>query len=73
MVLKLIEIYTDNMLSKLLDPPRLLSSGYCGMFPLEGVKGLGSEAGHSIPSSAEVKNGVAIPPLPHMLCGIVLN
>jgi hypothetical protein len=31
-----------------------------------GVKRPGSEADHSSPSSAEVKNGSAIPPLPHM-------
>jgi hypothetical protein len=31
-----------------------------------GVKRPGSEADHSSPSSAEVKNGGAIPPLPHM-------
>jgi hypothetical protein len=29
-----------------------------------GVKGQGREADHSLPSSAEVKNGGAIPPLP---------
>jgi hypothetical protein len=31
-----------------------------------GVKRLGCEAGHSAPSSTEVKHGGAIPPLPHM-------
>jgi hypothetical protein len=31
-----------------------------------GVKRLGREAHHSRPSSAKVKNGRAIPPLPHM-------
>jgi hypothetical protein len=31
-----------------------------------GVKRPGREADHSPPSSAEIKNGVAIPPLPHM-------
>jgi hypothetical protein len=31
-----------------------------------GVKRLGSEADHPPPSYAEVKNGEAIPPLPHM-------
>jgi hypothetical protein len=30
------------------------------------VKRAGREAGHSPPTSAEVKNGGAIPPLPHM-------
>jgi hypothetical protein len=33
---------------------------------LQGVKRLECEANHSHPSSAEVKNGGAIPPLPHM-------
>jgi hypothetical protein len=31
-----------------------------------GVKRLGHEADHSSPSSADVKNGGAVPPLPHM-------
>jgi hypothetical protein len=31
-----------------------------------GTKGWGHEADHSSPSSAEVKNGGAIPPLPHV-------
>jgi hypothetical protein len=30
-----------------------------------GVKGMEHEADHSSPPSAEVKNGRAIPPLPH--------
>jgi hypothetical protein len=34
-----------------------------GLFP--GVKRPGNEADHPPPSSAEVKNGRAIPPLPH--------
>jgi hypothetical protein len=37
------------------------------------VKRLGREADHSRPSSAEVKNGGAIPPLPIRLHGVVLN
>jgi hypothetical protein len=32
-----------------------------------GIKRLGREADHSLPSSAEVKNGKAIRPLPHTL------
>jgi hypothetical protein len=32
-----------------------------------GVKQQGREADHSLPSSAEVKNGGAMPGLPHML------
>jgi hypothetical protein len=31
-----------------------------------GQRGQGRETGHSSPSSAEVKNGGAIPPLPHV-------
>jgi hypothetical protein len=34
--------------------------------PSQGVKRQGREADHSHPSSAEVKNGGAIHPLPHM-------
>jgi hypothetical protein len=37
------------------------------------VKQVGREADHSPPSSAEVKNGGAIPPLPICLYGIVFN
>jgi hypothetical protein len=39
--------------------------GNGGSFP--GVKRPGREADHSPPSSAEVKNGGALPPLPHTL------
>jgi hypothetical protein len=38
--------------------------GTRGSFP-GGVKRPGRESDHSLPSSAEVKNGGAIPPLPH--------
>jgi hypothetical protein len=38
-----------------------------------GVKRQGRETDHSPLSSPEVKNGGAIPPLPHCLHGIVLN
>jgi hypothetical protein len=38
-----------------------------------GVKRPGRETDHSPPSSAEVKNGGAIPPLPLRLHGVVLN
>jgi hypothetical protein len=34
--------------------------------PPPGIKRQGHEADHSPPSSAEVKNGGALPPLPHM-------
>jgi hypothetical protein len=33
--------------------------------PLQGVKRLGGEADHPLPSSDKVKNGGAIHPLPH--------
>jgi hypothetical protein len=42
-----------------------------GCFP--GDRAAGGEADHSRPSSAEVKNGGAIPPLPLPLHGMVLN
>jgi hypothetical protein len=48
-----------------LGPPSLLSNGYLGAFS-PGVKRQGDEADHSPPSSAEVKEGGAIPPLPHI-------
>jgi hypothetical protein len=38
-----------------------------------GVKRCGREADYSPPSSAEVKNGGAVPALPHMFHGIMLN
>jgi hypothetical protein len=44
-------------------PPTLLSNWYCGLFP-QGVKRPGREADHSPPSSADIKNGGAIPSLP---------
>jgi hypothetical protein len=43
-----------------------------GVFP-PGIKQMGREADHSPLSSAEVKNGGSIPPLPIRLHGIVLN
>jgi hypothetical protein len=45
-------------------PPSFLFNGYQGLFP--GGKAAGHEADHSAPSSAEVKNGGAIPPLRRM-------
>jgi hypothetical protein len=44
-------------------PLSLLSNGYRGSLP--GGKRQGSEADHSPPTSAEVKNGGAIPPPTH--------
>jgi len=41
--------------------------------PSPGVKRLGCEADHSSPSTAEVKNGGAIPASLHCLHGTVLN
>jgi hypothetical protein len=37
------------------------------------LKRLGREADHSPPSGAKIKNGGAIPPLPIILHGVVLN
>jgi hypothetical protein len=48
---------------RLWGPFSLISNGYRAVFP--GVKQPGREADHSPPSSAEVKNGGAILPLPH--------
>jgi hypothetical protein len=39
----------------------------------KGVKLLGCETDYPSPTSAEVKNGGGIPPLPHCLHGILLN
>lgn len=38
-----------------------------------GIKRMGREAEHELTSSAEVKNGGDIPPLPTRLRGVVLN
>jgi hypothetical protein len=49
-------------------PPILLSNGHCGPFPWGG-----HEAGHSPPSSAEVKKSGAVTSSPICLHGILLN
>jgi hypothetical protein len=47
-------------------PPNLLYSGYWGLFPWGKVVGGGvGKPDHLSVSNAEVKNGRAIPPLPH--------
>jgi hypothetical protein len=46
-------------------PDRFVSNGYLGLFP-RGVKRPRREADHSHPSNAKVRNGGAIPPLPHV-------
>jgi hypothetical protein len=51
---------------RLWGPPSLISNGYRGGAHSPGVKRQGSEADHSRPSSAEVKNGGAIPSLLHI-------
>jgi hypothetical protein len=51
--------------------PSLLSSGYRGRF--SGCKRPEREADDSPPSSSEIKNGGAVPPLPIRLHGVVLN
>jgi hypothetical protein len=47
-------------------PPSLLPIQWVPGALSPGVKRKGREAGHSPPSSAEVKNGGAIPPVPNM-------
>jgi hypothetical protein len=50
------------------------SGAHQASYPMgTGVKRSKREADHSSPSSAEVKNGGAIPPSPMWLHGIVLN
>jgi hypothetical protein len=44
--------------------PAAYPMGIRGLFP--GVKRQGREANHSPPSSADVKKGGTVPPLPHM-------
>jgi hypothetical protein len=46
--------------------------GLRGLYIL-GVKQQGREADHSLPSSTEVKNDGAMPPLPHMRHAIVVS
>jgi hypothetical protein len=53
-------------------PPSLLSNGYRGLFPLE-IKWPRREADRSFPTSAEVINAGAIPPLPLGFHGVVRN
>jgi hypothetical protein len=51
--------------NRLLGPPSLLYSGYRGLY-LWRLKRQWRETDQLPPSSAEVKNGGAIPPLTHM-------
>jgi hypothetical protein len=58
------EIFLFSTVFRLaLGPTQLPIQWALGAFSL-GVKWLGCEADHSPPSSAEVKNGGAVPPLP---------
>jgi hypothetical protein len=52
-------------------PPSLLSNGYREALSLE-VRWPAREADHSPPSTAEVRNGGAVPPLPHVCPHIVV-
>jgi hypothetical protein len=57
---------------RLSDPPRFLYISYTEAFSMR-VKLPKNETDHSHPSSEEVKNIDAIPPLPIRLHGVVLN
>jgi hypothetical protein len=63
--------YSPLRPDRYLGPPSLSSNRYRGSFV--GVKWPESDVEHSPPSSAEAKNGGAIPPLPVCLHGIALN
>jgi hypothetical protein len=56
---------TPQRPDRLWGPPRLLSNGYVGAIS-PGVKRPWREAHHLTPPSAEVKDGGAVTPLPHM-------
>jgi hypothetical protein len=65
--------FSSHCLHWLWSAPNLLSSEYRGRFPL-GLKQPGREADYLSPSSAEVKNGGAITPLPHTSsCHCLIN
>jgi hypothetical protein len=55
--------YPHRLQDRLWGLPSLFSNGYRGLFR-SGVDWQGREADHSSLSSADVKNGGAIPPLP---------
>jgi hypothetical protein len=57
--------YSPQRPDRLWGPTTLLSNGYREIFP-RGVKRQERETDHSLPSCAEVKNGGAVSPLPHM-------
>jgi hypothetical protein len=64
--------YAPHSLDRIWSPSSHLSNGYWGLFP-PGLKRLGRKADHALLSSAEIKNGGAIPPLPTRLRGVVFN
>jgi hypothetical protein len=55
----------STMSRQLCGPPSLMSNGYL-VYLSPGIKRKEREVDHSLPSNAEVKNGEAIPALPHM-------
>jgi hypothetical protein len=55
---------TPQPLDRLWRSNIFLFIGYWGSYT--GVKRLGLEADHSLPSGVEVKNGEAVPPLTHV-------
>jgi hypothetical protein len=63
--------FTPQHPDRLWSPRSLLSNGMGALS--QGIKQPKREADHSAPSSADVKNGGAIPPLTHMSSGMVLN
>jgi hypothetical protein len=64
-MMRIICYYVPQRPDRLWGPLNLLSNGYRGALSPR-LKRPGREADHSPPSSAEVKNGGAIPPLPYM-------
>jgi hypothetical protein len=58
-------VSSPNRPDQFWDLPCLISNGYRGLSPGEGVKLPGRVADHSPPTSAVVKDGGSVPPLPY--------